>query len=194
MKYILMRTVSGKTYYARTEENNAIKKTEDIALAQRFASEKDAKKMRDRASRKLNGYKIHPVSDESQKDLRDSKIQMTDATPSVSNSPAGISSSSHRKCFTAQERAAVYNKTEGHCATCGEFVPYTDFTVDHIIPLAKGGNNDLSNLQCACSVCNRIRQDILPEDLMKKLTRIMVYQVGQKGNKKYKKILRKACR
>lgn len=161
MKYILMRTVSGKTYYARTEENNAIKKTEDIALAQRFASEKDAKKMRDRASRKLNGYKIHPVSDESQKDLRDSKIQMTDATPSVSNSPAGISSSSHRKCFTAQERAAVYNKTEG---------------------------------QCACSVCNRIKQDILPEDLMKKLTRIMVYQVGQKGNKKYKKILRKACR
>ena len=119
---------------------------------------------------------------------------MTDATPSVSNSPAGISSSSHRKCFTAQERAAVYNKTEGHCATCGEFVPYTDFTVDHIIPLAKGGNNDLSNLQCACSVCNRIKQDILPEDLMKKLTRIMVYQVGQKGNKKYKKILRKACR
>lgn len=76
MKYILMRTVSGKTYYARTEENNAIKKTEDIALAQRFASEKDAKKMRDRASRKLNGYKIHPVSDESQKALRDSKIHI----------------------------------------------------------------------------------------------------------------------
>ena len=87
MKYILMRTVSGKTYYARTEENNAIKKTEDIALAQRFASEKDAKKMRDRASRKLNGYKIHPVSDESQKVLPDSKIQVADATPSVSNPP-----------------------------------------------------------------------------------------------------------
>lgn len=194
MKFILMRTVSGKTYYARTEKNNAIKKTEDIALAQRFASEKDAKKMRDRASRKLNGYKIHPVSDESQKALPDSKIQVADATPSVSNPPTGISSSSHRKCFSAQERAAVYNKTEGHCAICGEFVPYTDFTVDHIIPLAKGGNNDLSNLQCACNVCNRIKQDILPEDLMKKLTRIMVYQVGQKGNKKYKKILRKACR
>ena len=110
MKYILMRTVSGKTYYARTEENNAIKKTEDIALAQRFASEKDAKKMRDRASRKLNGYKIHPVSDESQKALRDSKIQMTDVTPSVSNPPAGISSSSHRKCFTAQERYTTKQK------------------------------------------------------------------------------------
>lgn len=88
MKYILMRTVSGKTYYARTEKNNAIKKTEDITLAQRFASEKDAKKMRDRANRKLNGYKIHPVPDKSQADLRESKIQMTDATPSVSNPPA----------------------------------------------------------------------------------------------------------
>lgn len=45
-----------------------------------------------------------------------------------------------------------------------------------------------------CELNNRIKQDILPEDLMKKLTRIMVYQVGQKENKKYKKILRKACR
>ena len=143
--------------------------------------------MRDRANRKLNGYKIHPVPDKSQADLRESKIQMTDATPSVSNPPAGISSSSHRKCFTTQERAAVYNKTEGHCAICGEFVPYTDVTVDHIIPLAKGGSNDLSNLQCSCGVCNRIKQDILPEDLMKKLTGIMIYQVRQKGNKKYKK-------
>lgn len=88
----------------------------------------------------------------------------------------------------------VYNKTEGHCAICGEFVPYTDFTVDHIIPLAKGGSNDLSNLQCSCGVCNRIKQDILPEDLMKKLTGIMIYQIRQKGNKKYKKMLRKACR
>lgn len=60
--------------------------------------------------------------------------------------------------------------------------------------LQKGGSNDLSNLQCSCGVCNRIKQDILPEDLMKKLTGIMIYQIRQKGNKKYKKMLRKACR
>ena len=52
----------------------------------------------------------------------------------------------------------------------------------------------MSNLQCACKTCNRIKQDILPEELMDKLTEIMLYQVTMKKNKKYKKTLRKACK
>lgn len=88
----------------------------------------------------------------------------------------------------------MYIKSERHCAICGEFVLYTEFTVDHIIPLAKSGSNDISNLQCTCGVCNRLKQDILPQDLMEKLTKIMLYQVGQKRNKKYRKQLRKVCK
>ena len=99
-----------------------------------------------------------------------------------------------RRNFSVSERSAVYTKTEGHCVICGKFVPYTEFTVDHIVPLAKGGSNDLSNLQCACGVCNRIKQDILPEELMEKLVEIMLFQVQKKQNKKYRKILKKACR
>ena len=74
----------------------------------------------------------------------------------------------------------MYIKSERHCAICGEFVLYTEFTVDHIIPLAKSGSNDISNLQCTCGVCNRLKQDILPQDLMVKLTKIMLYQVDRK--------------
>ena len=88
----------------------------------------------------------------------------------------------------------MYIKSERHCAICGEFVLYTEFMVDHIIPLAKSGSNDISNLQCTCGVCNRLKQDILPQDLMEKLTKIMLYQVGQKRNKKYRKQLRKVCK
>lgn len=88
----------------------------------------------------------------------------------------------------------MYIKSERHCAICGEFVLYTEFTVDHIIPLAKSGSNDISNLQCTCGVCNRLKQDILPQDLMEKLTKIILYQVGQKRNKKYRKQLRKVCK
>lgn len=88
----------------------------------------------------------------------------------------------------------MYIKSERHCSICEEFVLYTEFTVDHIIPLAKSGSNDISNLQCTCGVCNRLKQDILPQDLMEKLTKIMLYQVGQKRNKKYRKQLRKVCK
>lgn len=72
---------------------------------------------------------------------------------------------------------AVYNKNKGRCAICGKFVSYDRFTIDHIIPLAKGGTNAMDNLQVACSVCNHIKQDILPEDLMEKLTEIVFYQM-----------------
>lgn len=116
------------------------------------------------------------------------------AVPAAEADKAEDMQNCQRRNFSVSERSAVYTKTEGHCAICGKFVPYTEFTVDHIVPLAKGGSNDLSNLQCTCGVCNRIKQDILPEELMEKLVEIMLFQVQKKQNKKYRKILKKACR
>jgi len=34
------------------------------------------------------------------------------------------------------------------------------FTIDHIVPIAKGGDRDLSNLALACFHCNRRKSDI----------------------------------
>lgn len=196
MNYVLSKTTNGTTYYAMVGETNAVIKTEDIHQAKLFNSESAAKKLREHATKKLKGFKIHPVQT-----LPGEVQNQPDEAPEAANpSPEKVSEKepvkmlSQRRSFSAEERSAVYSKSEGHCAICGEFVPYTKYTIDHIIPLAKGGSNDISNLQCACGVCNRIKQDILPQDLMEKLTKIMLYQVGQKANKKYKKQLRKACK
>lgn len=40
----------------------------------------------------------------------------------------------------------------GLCANCGAT---DDLSVDHIRPVAVGGNNDILNLQCLCLPCNR---------------------------------------
>ena len=196
MNYILSKTTNGTTYYAGTGETNAIVKTKDIYQAKQFDSESAAKKLRNHATKKLKGYKIHPVQELlNEVQNQPSEVsEKTDSSPQKEPEKDPVKMLSQRRCFSTEERSAVYSKSEGHCAICGEFVPYTEFTVDHIIPLAKGGSNDISNLQCACGVCNRIKQDILPQDLMEKLTKIMLYQIGQKGNKKYKKQLRKACK
>ena len=55
----------------------------------------------------------------------------------------------------------AYNKDKGICYLCGEEV-HADYdrhdnlsgTVDHVIPLAKGGDHVLSNLRLAHMVCN----------------------------------------
>lgn len=40
------------------------------------------------------------------------------------------------------------------CGICGDLVCPTELSVDHIIPIARGGTDDLTNLQVAHRVCN----------------------------------------
>jgi 5-methylcytosine-specific restriction endonuclease McrA len=56
--------------------------------------------------------------------------------------------------------AAVWEACEGRCGYCGcEMTrdnPYapTAFQIDHVIPIAEGGTNDMANLRGACRRCN----------------------------------------
>lgn len=48
-------------------------------------------------------------------------------------------------------RARLIREHGEWCAFCGEV---ERLTVDHIIPLARGGNNEFRNLQLLCDSCN----------------------------------------
>lgn len=55
-------------------------------------------------------------------------------------------------------------------------------TVDHIIPLEKGGSNDLDNIQAACAVCNRFKANVYPDVFFDRITEIFMYQMGKQYN------------
>jgi len=56
----------------------------------------------------------------------------------------------------AEVRRYVLERDRHRCVKCGSD---RQLTVDHIIPLAKGGSNDLSNFQTLCRRCNSGKRD-----------------------------------
>ncbi len=49
-------------------------------------------------------------------------------------------------------RDYVFQRDNYQCQSCGK---KQQLNIDHIIPLAKGGSNDISNLQTLCQTCNQ---------------------------------------
>ncbi|MEM9542478.1 MAG: HNH endonuclease [Cyanobacteria bacterium P01_E01_bin.42] len=56
-------------------------------------------------------------------------------------------------------RQYVFERDNYQYKSCGKTNKTVKLQVDHIIPLAKGGTNDISNLQTLCSSCNQQKSD-----------------------------------
>lgn len=62
-----------------------------------------------------------------------------------------------RKQFSAAVRGRIYSKYNGICQICGKPVNRAEMSVDHIIPLSKGGTNLEDNLQLSHDFCNKMK-------------------------------------
>ncbi len=56
-------------------------------------------------------------------------------------------------------------KASGVCHYCGKNVGINKLTMDHVIPLARGGRSTKGNLVPCCKACNNTKKDRLPSAL-----------------------------
>lgn len=70
-----------------------------------------------------------------------------------------------RKANTRVEKyirlSRLHNWESRLCGICGEYIE-DKFDVDHIIPLTRGGEHSIKNLQLAHPFCNRSKHNRLP--------------------------------
>ena len=78
-----------------------------------------------------------------------------------------------------REKARALRKTawwrrrvqRGVCAYCGKNVPPRDLTMDHVVPVSRGGRSARGNVVAACKECNNRKKLMTPAEqlLMKPL-------------------------
>ena len=62
-----------------------------------------------------------------------------------------------RQSIPRKLRHQVFQRDGYRCRECGATNKQTRLHVDHIKPVAKGGTNDLNNLQTLCEECNKAK-------------------------------------
>jgi len=63
----------------------------------------------------------------------------------------------------------LFGRQEGICAGCRHNFPFRNFTVDHVVPRAKGGTDHIDNLQLLCNACNSMKGMGTQEELIARL-------------------------
>ena len=51
---------------------------------------------------------------------------------------------------------------KGICHYCGESIAPKDLTLDHVVPIARGGRTTKGNCVPACKDCNNQKKNLLP--------------------------------
>lgn len=71
---------------------------------------------------------------------------------------------SKRTAIPKSIRFEVFKRDSFKCQYCGATAPEVLLVIDHIKPVAKGGDNDITNLVTACAPCNSGKRDALLDE------------------------------
>lgn len=75
-----------------------------------------------------------------------------------------MAKSTNRKGIPQSVRFEVFKRDKFKCQYCGRYAPDVILEVDHILPVSKGGKNEIINLLTSCFDCNIGKSDKLLSD------------------------------
>ena len=76
-----------------------------------------------------------------------------------------------RKRLSEQERIRIWNKLSGHCAYCGCEIKFKEMQADHVVPLYRGGKDEIDNLLPACRSCNHYKSTLTVEEFREQVSK-----------------------
>jgi 5-methylcytosine-specific restriction endonuclease McrA len=147
-----------KQFYIENAEriNKAKKITREKTVKQRSASKKvwdaaniEHRKQYNKAWRAANAQHIKGYFATSERWKQSSK-HSSRRRRAIKNNIEG----SH----TQVEWRAIVKQFKGRCVCCGEYFG-SKLTLDHVIPISRGGTDYISNIQCLCKQCNSSKRD-----------------------------------
>lgn len=186
---IMAIVITNGNHYITYTDSGAIKKTTDINSAFQFSTVAEAIKGMKKAEEKTKSYFVFDtltqhilwkwMTEEEIKKMRKNKVSLS----MVRRDSKG---KIKRKSYSEDTRKLIYLNAGGRCELCGRKILLEDMTIDHITPLAMGGEDDVENLSCTCYPCNLFKGNILPSDFMERITDIFLYQMERRHKDRVK--------
>ena len=85
--------------------------------------------------------------------------------------------SSERIYIPKDVKDEIFNRSGGVCKICGKPLHKYNYTIDHILPLSRGGTNNPENLRAVHSDCNRLKGNFTDSELKKGTTDFIASQI-----------------
>ncbi|MEN9791425.1 MAG: hypothetical protein RLZZ63_1083 [Gemmatimonadota bacterium] len=85
----------------------------------------------------------------------------------LARSPRGLSRHARRvehQQLKRQVKRATFRDCGRRCVYCGTGLGLEHATLDHVIPLSRGGTHHPGNLVAACQPCNQLKGSLLPHE------------------------------
>ena len=149
-----------------------------FSSAKSFRSSKDAEDYIKNHRELLNTLKTPIIIDEDFKEVKQSVGRKFTDSQLINMGKVPPSLKTERTIIPKEQKSIVYKNSGGRCKICGAPLTFEEATIDHILPLSRGGKNTLNNYDCVCAACNQRKSDNTPEELNQWASTIIVNKIS----------------